>query len=40
MAESDDDNIPYENWSFPEFSDNYATVGPDQGYVNVYRAFT
>lgn len=40
IAESDDDNIPYENWNFPEFYGNYSMAEPNQGIINIYNFFT
>ena len=40
IADSDDDNVPTDRWSFPPFDGTYRTVGDDLGYANVYRSFT
>ncbi len=40
IAESDDDNIPYEGWSFPAFEGSFAASGDDRGFLNVYRRYT
>lgn len=40
IAESDDDNIPYDGWSFPAFEGSYAATGDDLGFVNMYRQYT
>ena len=40
IADSDDDNIPLENWGFPDFDGSYETTAPDRGFVNVYGLFS
>jgi hypothetical protein len=40
IVDTDDDNIPKQNWSFPATEGNFDTTAPDRGFVNVYRAFT
>ncbi|MDQ6860280.1 MAG: STELLO glycosyltransferase family protein [Verrucomicrobiota bacterium] len=40
IVDTDDDNIPKENWSFPESDGAFETTAVDLGFVNVYRAFT
>ncbi|MBO6575879.1 MAG: DUF288 domain-containing protein [Rhodothermales bacterium] len=39
IVDTDDDNLPYDDWSFPAFDAAYPTIGA-QGYVNVYRRYT
>lgn len=39
IADTDDDNIPRPNWSFPPFTGVYRTT-PRADFVNVYRLFT
>lgn len=40
IAETDDDNIPEENWTFPPFEGSFETTSQDSGFVNIYRLFT
>lgn len=40
IAETDDDNIPKQGWSFPAFRGEYESTSPDLGFVNTYRCFT
>jgi hypothetical protein len=39
IIDTDDDNIPYENWSFPSFSGMFETISGN-GFVNIYNYFT
>ncbi|MBL7742454.1 MAG: DUF288 domain-containing protein [Chitinophagaceae bacterium] len=40
IIDTDDDNIPYEAWSFPSFEGNYRTSEKDLGWVNIYHHFS
>jgi hypothetical protein len=40
IVDTDDDNIPKQNWSFPPTDGEFETTPRDRGFVNVYRAFT
>ena len=40
IIDTDDDNIPYENWNFPEFEGAYETLDKNQGFYNIYSDFT
>lgn len=40
IIDTDDDNIPYENWDFPEFDGEFDTVKSNLGFVNIYSLFT
>lgn len=40
LAESDDDNLPYEGWRFPAFSGTYAQIPEGGDVVNIYSLFT
>ncbi len=40
IAESDDDNLPQADWTFPAFAGDYPQVPPDCGFVNVYSLFS
>lgn len=39
IVDTDDDNIPYEDWSFPAFSGDFLRFG-QEGFVNVYHYFS
>ncbi|HSU65409.1 MAG TPA: STELLO glycosyltransferase family protein [Tepidisphaeraceae bacterium] len=40
IVDTDDDNIPKPDWSFPEFEGEFLTTGNRLGFINVYRLFT
>lgn len=40
IIDTDDDNIPKENWSFPQFNDEYDCIKKNIGFVNIYQLFT
>jgi hypothetical protein len=40
IFDTDDDNIPYTDWSFPDFKGEFDQVNSDLGFVNIYRLFT
>ena len=40
IAESDDDNLPYDGWRFPAFEGEFAHVAEGRGFVNPYSLFT
>lgn len=40
IVDTDDDNIPKVNWSFPKQAGSFETTADDLGFINVYRAFT
>ena|SRR6218665_19567 len=40
IIDTDDDNIPKEDWNFPEFNDHYDKISDDQGFVNIYQLYT
>lgn len=40
IIDTDDDNIPYDNWGFPEFDGFFDTINENMGFVNIYQAFT
>jgi hypothetical protein len=40
IVDTDDDNIPKEDWQFPPVVGEFDTSGPDCGFVNVYKSFT
>ncbi|MBU2018621.1 MAG: DUF288 domain-containing protein [Bacteroidetes bacterium] len=40
IIDTDDDNLPYENWNFPAFKGEFDTIENDNGFVNIYEQFT
>ena len=40
IVDTDDDNIPLENWYIPDAQGEFETVPSDKGFVNVYSAFS
>ncbi len=40
IIDTDDDNIPYANWSFPEFEGNFCSSKKDLDWVNIYHYFS
>lgn len=40
IVDTDDDNIPYDGWKFPEMEGTFATSPADKGFVNIYKNFT
>jgi hypothetical protein len=40
IIDTDDDNIPYPHWSFPDFNGEYEMSGSEKGFVNIYSLFT
>jgi hypothetical protein len=40
IIDTDDDNIPYDNWSFPAFEGNFLSSKNDLGWVNIYHHFS
>lgn len=40
IIDTDDDNIPLPNWSFPSFEDQFRALPNDSGFLNVYKLFT
>jgi hypothetical protein len=40
IVDSDDDNIPKDNWSFPEFESRFDCISDDRGFINIYQLFT
>jgi hypothetical protein len=40
IVDTDDDNIPYDNWSFPEFVGNFDKTSTGLGFINIYSLFT
>jgi hypothetical protein len=40
IVDTDDDNLPKENWRFPEFENKYEYISDNKGFINVYQLFT
>ncbi|AII51137.1 hypothetical protein N008_03960 [Hymenobacter sp. APR13] len=40
IVDTDDDNIPYDDWTFPALDGTFATAPADKGFVNIYKNFT
>lgn len=40
IIDTDDDNIPKQDWHFPDFTGNYRATPKNLGYINVYQLFT
>jgi hypothetical protein len=40
IIDTDDDNIPKENWVFPDFSGSFDCIQGDKGFINIYQYYT
>ncbi|SFF37681.1 STELLO glycosyltransferase family protein [Spirosoma endophyticum] len=40
IIDTDDDNIPKNNWIFPAFESKFDCVEANQGFINVYQLYT
>ena len=40
IIDSDDDNIPFPDWSFPDFKGKYDQLNSEMGFINIYNLFT
>jgi hypothetical protein len=40
IIDTDDDNIPYENWEFPAMEGQFLVSPKNAGFVNIYKTFT
>jgi len=40
IIDTDDDNIPKENWNFPAFTGKFDCFGEKKGFVNIYNYYT
>ena len=40
IIDTDDDNIPYDGWTFPALEGEFDTAPADKGFVNIYKNFT
>lgn len=40
IVDTDDDNIPKADWSFPESRSTFSSIDGNLGFVNIYKVFT
>ena len=40
IVDTDDDNIPKDNWDFPPFESDFSCIRGNEGFINVYQLFT
>ena len=40
IIDTDDDNIPKQNWFFPLFNSEYDCINENKGFINIYQLFT
>lgn len=40
IIDTDDDNIPYDDWTFPDFTSEFDHISANKGFVNIYQLFT
>jgi hypothetical protein len=40
IVDTDDDNIPKENWHFPAFDGQYESIKGDKGFINIYQLYS
>lgn len=40
IIDTDDDNIPKDNWIFPGFESEYAYIPGGKGFINIYQLYT
>jgi len=40
IIDTDDDNIPKENWCFPDFEGNFESIPNNLGFINIYNYYT
>ena len=40
IIDTDDDNIPYSDWSFPDFSGEFYTTGSNNTFFNIYNFYS
>ena len=40
IIDTDDDNYPKANWSFPALENKYDCIEPNQGFVNIYQCYS
>ena len=40
IIDTDDDNIPKDNWFFPDLNGDFDSIDEDMGFVNIYELYT
>jgi hypothetical protein len=40
IVDTDDDNIPKDNWGFPSFKGQFETIQDGLGFINIYQLYT
>jgi hypothetical protein len=40
IVDTDDDNIPKSNWTFPDFEGKFDCLKQDLGFINIYQLYT
>ena len=40
IVDTDDDNIPKDNWNFPEFENEFDCISEHKGFINIYQLYT
>jgi hypothetical protein len=40
IIDTDDDNLPKQNWSFPPFEGNFNILPDNQGFINIYALYS
>ena len=40
IVDTDDDNIPKNDWNFPNFDNDFDCIAQDQSFVNIYQLYT
>ncbi|NCA77617.1 MAG: DUF288 domain-containing protein [Alphaproteobacteria bacterium] len=40
IVDTDDDNIPYNDWAFPTLFGEFESIRENMGFVNIYKLFT
>ncbi len=40
IVDTDDDNIPKQNWQFPCFDNTFDCIAQNKGFVNIYQLYT
>jgi len=40
IVDTDDDNIPKENWVFPAFEGVFSEIKKDEGFINIYQLYS
>jgi hypothetical protein len=40
IIDTDDDNLPKNNWKFPSFEGDFDTISDDLGFINIYQLYS